>query len=239
MLTRVTISGADDEVSPALLRSLSDEFPFVEWGILRSASREGEPRYPTLAWREQLGEVAILCDRPGQLDMNLSAHFCGQLTRDTLAGDMRWFKELPAEYDRVQLNGFVPTREVEQYIGSHDVEWIIQARDTNLLNVAREYRKALAEASRVSALWDPSGGRGIATKEWPVATGFSLGYAGGITPENVVQVLGEIERSMGPGLYNDLDFWIDLESGVRTSDKFDVGKVHDLLQRAEPLLKGP
>jgi hypothetical protein len=101
MLTRVTITGADDLVPVSLLRALSDEFPFVEWGVLRSATREGAPRYPKAEWREELEHVSR-----SSHEMSLSAHFCGQLVRDTMTGDMKWFKSLPAEYDRVQLNGY-------------------------------------------------------------------------------------------------------------------------------------
>lgn len=45
----VTITGADDDVDPSALEDLSDEFPFVEWGILRSAKREG-PDYMRMKW---------------------------------------------------------------------------------------------------------------------------------------------------------------------------------------------
>ena len=49
MLTRATITGADEGVDHTALADLSDEFPFVEWGILIS-EKAGRPRYPTARW---------------------------------------------------------------------------------------------------------------------------------------------------------------------------------------------
>ena len=57
MLTRVTITGADDAVDPGALVALSAEFPFVEWGILFSKSREGEARYPSAEWAARIGRL--------------------------------------------------------------------------------------------------------------------------------------------------------------------------------------
>jgi hypothetical protein len=227
MLTSVTITGADDEVDVKDLRTLSVKFPFVEWGILRSTSREGMPRYPTPEWRAKLEYKQRVVP-----EMRLSAHFCGQLVRDTLAGDMKWFESLPAEYDRVQLNGFSTTREVEQYLGQFGVEWIIQAKTAEMLHEVARYRTDLASASRIAALWDVSGGRGIDPGAWPSPPkGLSLGYAGGINPGNVVQVIENILTVTSE------PFWIDLESGVRTDDTFDLDKAHTLLELAEPFVK--
>ena len=50
-----------------------------------------------------------------------------------------------------------------------------------------------------------------------------MGYAGGIGPDNVVDVL----RDIGPVRPT----WIDMESGVRTGDKFDLAKVRRVLEQ--------
>lgn len=226
-LTRVTITGADDKVDPAALRALSTEFPFVEWGILRSASREGEPRYPSAHWRERL---ELAWEEPPE--MALAAHFCGQLTRDTLGGDDKWFRSLPAEYDRVQINGFQTNRFVEELVGRFDVEWILQCRSEAMVDQAGELVSWLtqSDACRVSALWDCSGGRGIRAELWPTAPpGLRLGYAGGITPANVRQVLG----ALGGFAHA---YWIDMESGVRTDDRLDLLKVRQVLEAARPFV---
>lgn len=225
LLTRVTITGADDGVDPRALVDLSHEFPFVEWGILRSVTREGTSRYPTDEWREKLESFG--CTHA----MSLSAHFCGQLVRDTLDGDQKWFTSLPSEYDRVQLNGFYATREVETFVGSMGVEWILQCKSEREAFDAAALANALP-GNRISALWDCSGGRGVRPPHWLVAPpGLRLGYAGGITPENVVDTVSKIS------LLSDQDFWIDIESGVRTDDRFDLEKVRAVLEKTLPLIK--
>lgn len=50
MLERVTITGADDSTDISQLVELSQEFPFVEWGILVSRRSEGGPRFPSREW---------------------------------------------------------------------------------------------------------------------------------------------------------------------------------------------
>jgi phosphoribosylanthranilate isomerase len=64
----------------------------------------------------------------------------------------------------------------------------------------------------VDWLFDRSGGL------WPPHPGGDrlVGYAGGIGPDNVADVLEQIGAT-GP-------YWIDMESGVRTDDRFDLGK---------------
>ncbi|MBR0879526.1 hypothetical protein [Bradyrhizobium liaoningense] len=44
-----------------------------------------------------------------------------------------------------------------------------------------------------------------------------VGYAGGISPENIHGVMSVLEQTTGR-------YWIDMESGVRTDDRFDIEK---------------
>lgn len=222
-LTRVTITGADDAVDPTSLALLSREFPFVEWGVLRSATREGTPRYPSEMWRRRLEKEA------GGTEMALAAHLCGRLTRDTLGGDQHWVQTVGAEYDRVQLNGFRVGAAVAAHVGRYGVEWILQAPDEPLVDEAAALAASLPrnDACRVSILWDPSGGRGVRGDTWPYPPyGIPIGFAGGITPDNVSRVLSELAARRH-------QYWIDMESGVRDlSDAFDLAKVRDVLEQA-------
>jgi phosphoribosylanthranilate isomerase len=52
-----------------------------------------------------------------------------------------------------------------------------------------------------------------------------LGFAGGINPDNVIDKMDEI-TSLPVGR-----FWIDMESGVRTDDRFDLDKVEDVCKK--------
>lgn len=77
-----------------------------------------------------------------------------------------------------------------------------------------------------SLLFDPSGGRGIGGHAWPSPPPATrMGYAGGIGPDNIEQVLDQV-APLGAA-------WIDMESGVRTDDRFDLDKVREVLARAE------
>ncbi len=228
MLTRVTVTGADDDVDPTELRALSMEFPFVEWGILFSRTRFGTPRYPCTSWIQSFAQVARASS------MALAAHFCGQCARDTLAGDECGLKALfGGVFQRVQLNGFVAAaaEPLIRIAPKHSVEFILQAR------VEEEIQDAVHAAARMpraSILFDPSSGQGIEAFRWPVAPlGVRMGYAGGIKPSTVVDVL----RDIGPV---DGDFWIDMESGVRDEHgSFDLQRVRAVLEAARPWVQMP
>lgn len=227
MLTRVTITGADDAVDPADLHRLSAEFAFVEWGILRSA-RAGRPRYPSAEW---LG--ALAASRTGRPPIRLAAHLCGTLARDALAG-----REAVVDADlfqRHQVNGFeLPAEALFELAPRAATEFILQVRsESGLLSVAAAAFARAGLGGRFSLLFDPSGGRGVEAARWPPPpAGVAMGYAGGIKPATVEAVLRDIGQVEG-------DFWIDMESGVRAGDRLDLGLVRQVLERAAPFVSHP
>lgn len=211
----VTITGADDCIDPGKLLGLSREFPFVEWGILYSVKRQGTLRYPTERW------INLLTSIP---DLKLALHLCGEAARATLAGEDTWLVERPW-FARVQVNGYTApaTSLVALAKTLPSFEFILQVRrEEDLQEAAHD----AAQMPRASLLYDPSGGTGKECFRWPVAPfGTKLGYAGGIKPANVLDVLGNI----GPV---DEGAWIDMESGVRDSeDRFDLGLVREVLEK--------
>ena len=225
MLTGVTITGADDGVDPRELVALSEEFPFVEWGILFSTKRSGEPRYPSQDWANCAGKKFY--------GVRYAIHMCGQAARETLAGSERW---LPSRgYCRVQLNGWARqtanTGQLSWHAVRRSVSFILQCCDAvDLQHAAND----AAEIECAEILYDPSGGRGIEAIRWPAPPrGARLGYAGGITPDNVEQVIADIAAA---NLHAGNDWWIDMESGVRTDDRLDLAKVRAVLERAKPYL---
>lgn len=230
LLIRVTITGADDQVDPRALVELSARFPFVEWGILLSTSRAGQPRYPTEEW------IWSLARATGRRPVHLAAHFCGACARETLSGARNWSLEVPLSVDRIQLNGYEELTPafcgmVSSATCDAGPEYILQARTSSGLETAMRDRRRIR---RGSILIDPSGGRGLDAhalwaavergEEW-------IGFAGGITPANVVEAISFLdERRSGP-------FWIDMESGVRVDDRFDLGLVNQVLEAAEPFVR--
>lgn len=231
MLTRVTITGADDSTPAEKLIELSKEFPFVEWGLLFSPKKCGIPRFPSRSWRDTLR----LC--PGASELRLSAHFCGGYTRDTLKGENIWLNYLSDEYQRVQLNGFRHTVELvdmllNKYYNVQEI--ILQARAKAGLGDVIETAAQLDLS--LSTLWDPSGGRGVHMDEpWPEpprlqGKPFPMGYAGGIGPDNVQDVLGDLADREEP-------YWIDMESKVRDqNNSLDLAKVRRVLEQADPFV---
>jgi hypothetical protein len=238
MLTTVTITGADDRTDPAALCKLSAEFPFVEWAFLLSASRFGTPRYPSRSWLMETEEVlrATHVKYAGHDHVRYAVHFCGQCTRDTMAGDCKWLDDISP--GRVQLNGFnmPPTPDflalAKETSRQRPLRFILQAREL------ASFEPVVATAAEIGAdvLYDPSGGRGIETAEWPKLPSSSvyLGYAGGIGPDNVGSVLDVLLSDQSRG-----DFWIDMESRVRTDDKLDLALVRDVLVKARLSGSGP
>jgi hypothetical protein len=71
MLTRVTITGADDSTQFEDLSALSKEVPFVEWGILVSTNRGGGYRFPSDRWMTEFAQWARL------EKWNVAMHVCG------------------------------------------------------------------------------------------------------------------------------------------------------------------
>ncbi len=223
MLTGVTITGADDAVDPRELARLSGEFPFVEWGILFSPKRAGTPRYPSPGWLMHLPR------------MRVAAHFCGECTRATLAGEPGWMLITVArEYARLQINGFEPPAAglVSLARRPHSPHIILQVREERAIQDAARVAHEIGP-ERASLLFDPSGGRGIEPFRWPTPPfGLRMGYAGGINPSNVLDVIGDIAVA---NVMTFEDWWIDLESGVRDEhDRFDLRRVRELLEKVAP-----
>lgn len=218
-LTTVGIAGADDTVPHSALVDLSRRFPFVEWGILISPKQAGQPRYPTMAW------CGGLFERP---ELRLAAHICGQRTRDFLATGVSFLHPM---FSRVQVNGWRRPAEPDAFRAMRgELRLILQCRSEDTL---QQVANDAAELGNADVLFDPSGGRGIESFRYPpTPSGCHLGFAGGIGPDNVLDVVGEI--AMGAGVRP--DFWIDMESGVRDEgDRFDLERVEAVLAKCAPL----
>lgn len=233
MLTTVTITGADDAVDPGELVKLSGEFPFVEWGILMSASRAGTPRYPTRRWMiglENLAKQVTRTNDPKVKPMRLSAHFCGQVAREALSGRLH---DLPVieRVQRIQVNGYTPPSPGVVAFAKRmpGYEIILQVRSEDEMQSAMS---DVVDAGRCSMLFDASGGRGLRRPErWPTRWTGWMGFAGGIDPDNAQNsVLAIMGSHVG-------DFWIDMESGVRTGDRFDLKLVREVLEKCAPLVQ--
>jgi hypothetical protein len=227
-LNKVTITGADDSTGILQLVELSEEFPFVEWGILVSRRQEGSYRFPSREWMDRLAAVS------GRLQ--LSMHICGAWVRQMFVGELDW-TDLPVllqNCQRIQINTHAErhasTVALLPQLDTHKDKQIIFQWDG--VNDHLTY-VALAHGLNVAALFDTSGGAGILPKEWPAQTGkFPCGYAGGLGPGNVVENIRKIESLCSA------PYWIDMERRVRTHDDsaLNMDSVKEVLRLARKCL---
>lgn len=236
MITQVTFTGIDNRTNIERLVAIQERYPFVEFGLLVARSRQGkENRYPDLDADNFLGRLR------GR-GLNLSCHVCGGLARNAVTAckddESREFslQELDdylglrlSLFKRVQLNVAGATclpETVYFYIPGSIQELIIQTNP-----VKGNFKRVVTIGDVETAyLADASGGRGIETDFIPLLWSVRTGYAGGLRPDNVlekIQPLLSVRESVD---YRN-DFWIDMESGVRTDDWFDLDKVEAVLER--------
>lgn len=232
MITKVTITGADESVDPSQLAELSYKYPFVEWGILVSRAQQRQPRFPGVVWLMRLAEV-----RNKSTQMDLSMHICGEYSKEFLRGGTSFMDQLPVNiFDRIQVNANADTKSgydsdrIALAIQKHpQFEFIFQHKHGNEQMVEKIGGRNLPN---VAALFDQSGGRGVLPQEWPAPLPYMwCGYAGGLGPHNL-----EVEMELIHGVTGDVEVWIDMESGVRSTgpkgDYFDLDKVEQCLKIA-------
>jgi N-(5'phosphoribosyl)anthranilate (PRA) isomerase len=229
-----TVSGADDTVSPDDLLALTRIYPFVEWGILLSRSREGTPRYPSHQWIRQLMMVKSKYNLPPeaggegewQTRFKTSGHLCGSWARDLTRGNLSFFHEQTGNaygFDRFQINfdlskdGFNVDAVVKALIG---ITYIIQVKgnDDSIVLALR------TRGAQAYPLFDSSGGAGIEPSQWPKKKYDWSGFAGGLDPDHLEDQLDKISKIAG-----DQRVWVDIESGVQTDNRLDLKKVEKYL----------
>lgn len=195
----ITFTGVDDKTDINEMTRLTAEYP-IEWGVLFSVSRQGvDPRYPCYRRLEALTRRPFI----------LAAHLCGAYA-DAVNVDID--VDLPVslrDFTRVQINHAVPNPSmINSFARRHGfspMQFVAQCRDD-----------CFPENDGISWLNDASGGRGLSPTKWPEYPGRLVGYAGGLGPHNVRQEIEAIDAD-GP-------YWIDMESGVRTNNVFDLAK---------------
>jgi hypothetical protein len=235
MLDRVTITGADDSVKPAELFRLSEEYPFVEWGVL-FGSEQGRARFPTRQWL-----VDFFFEVPAAV--RVSAHLCGIHVRSGFMGPWTFLAEWAWVYERANrlqwnFHGQRVRHRFDELAGHLRVApptqegWIFQLDDVSGNYVFDALR---AVDPRCVPLFDTSGGAGLVPQLWSrPRPGFYCGYAGGLGPDNVLSELDRIEHVAGPER-----IWIDMERRVRSDDDaaFDLAKVRRVLEQVAPRVR--
>ena len=206
----VTITGADDSTDMATLVAWSKRIPFVEWGILVSATQEGSARFPSRPWIKEFSEAAH------HNGLKVSAHLCGRWVRQLLLGELDW-RAVPMGVrvaHRIQIYTLAVLHAVSPGLFSNLSElgkkqFIFQSDGVN----ANHAPNLIGAGIDAALLFDTSGGEGILPASWPAQhRNVPCGYAGGLGPDNVVEQLDKIEA------VTTRPYWIDMERRVRVAD---------------------
>lgn len=191
-----------------------------------------------------------------KMKMKLAAHLCERRVDEVLRGDDSFVGELSAMgFGRVQINATAvngvdtsvfatdPSGVVDNFlsvVAKHpELEFILQKNaETQPLWQGVLDRPKTAD-NNISLLLDESKGTGILPKEWPpIPAGssggtYKIGYAGGMGPSNVSEVLSKIKPVVEAAAPDQTGFWIDMESGVRSTkngrDVFDLDKCYEVI----------
>ncbi|MBW3243440.1 hypothetical protein KUV57_12270 [Epibacterium sp. DP7N7-1] len=198
----ITFTGADDRTSLSEMKSLAASYP-VEFAILFSKSRAGKPRYPSRGWIEQAQTSGL----------RLAAHICGEWAKQIVQTGASDLDHALQGFDRAQINTSAPV--------DHDLilTWAdrVERSSGQKIEPILQCRGDFPDESRISWLYDCSGGRGVLPEAWPTPPkdGIRFGYAGGMGPDNIDTVLRDLSGAEGG--------WIDMESRVRNDrDEFDL-----------------
>jgi hypothetical protein len=197
----ITFTGVDtSDLLPGML-ALSARYP-IEWGILIDPEQDGRPLFPDPRTR------SLLLAAP----LRFSVHLCGSAARAVVEG----------ADPQLDLQGFSRAQINHTRSGSSDGEILHSALfgARHGLRVALQCQGEFPADGRVDWLYDVSFGTGVRPTSWPAAHARLpfCGYSGGLGPDNVGATLAQLPIAPGAG------YWIDMESGVRTANRFDLEK---------------
>ena len=182
-----------------------------------------------------------------QLKMHLAGHLCGDRCKEVLVGKADFVKKLAKlGFERVQVNATkangVDSSRLSEMVPAFEasiravpeVEWIIQM-NAETKNLWQPLLNLASRPSNMSLLYDASCGMGVLAKSFdPPHSSVPCGYAGGIGPDNVVDVLTRLSK-----VTKSVKVWIDMESSLREKrdgvDCFSITKSHTCVSRAYDL----
>jgi hypothetical protein len=233
-LKHITFTGIDAKTDIQELIDIQREYPIAEFGVLTSYHwYENGNRYL---------DPLIINDLRGN-GLNLALHVCGSAAHDAAVGRWDLIDKLVWSnidlFHRIQLN--ISNRKdnpeaLERLPKIVEQEVIIQTRDganTSIYDATIEkFREKDKFGRTFSMLLDASGGQGIDTPLKVLPSSGKVGYAGGFNPGNVGEKLTFLLQNVRMG-----QFWIDMESGVRTDDWFDTAKVRRVLATCKEVIR--
>jgi hypothetical protein len=234
----ITFTGADDEVDIEELFEQDQKCNKVEWGILDYPEARTRQRNPSRSWCEKFLARGF---------KRTAIHLCGDATFQQLltlnpGGDVIKEKHTYiSRFNRVQINinaradNFSDDDIVRIYHILHDAgnTVILQYHDATKNAIRRfinRVNKESANFERINVLFDGSLGRGTVTETYspPISDNIFHSYAGGLGPDNVAQEVYKMLQVIPVECRN--NYGIDMESGIRTNNEFDIYKVRKVLR---------
>lgn len=201
----ITFTGADrTEILPEMIE-LSARYP-IEWGILLDPAQEDNTLFPNEEQRKTMLSSAL----------RFSVHVCGKPAQDIANGidpgiDLKGFS-------RLQLNH---SRE-----GSSDkvIDNAYRYSARYGMRLALQCQADFPQDTRADWLYDVSFGTGIKVSSWPPVKQAHpfCGFSGGLSPQTILDSLAKFDT--------DAEYWIDMESGVRTNDLLDINKCQEICE---------
>jgi len=198
-----------------------------EFGVLYSESRKNT-RYPDYDFCKKYLSWG--------LDNNVatSLHLCGDDAINKFLNQDNKIMDLCKLAGRTQLN--IKIQNFTDYnvladtilkVGlNNELTLILQKNATKFKFNEILLSKLSPQAANIHLLNDSSGGFGreISVVDKPHSDYFT-GYAGGINPDNVLRIVSLIDDVNS----DNYQYYIDMESGVRTNNLFSIEKCQDIL----------
>ena len=214
---RLTFTGVDARTDLDAVIGIGRRNPHVEFAVLVGSRTGtiGARRYP------EPGVVRDFRRRAVAAGVKCAIHLCGSYSRAVMKKEWEAPLSVSKGFDRIQVNAsrydMTAVEEFKRrYVGigvTVIVQWRTRHMDKRFPGIA--------------FLHDESGGRGIeGIKYWPMRPRFG-GFAGGLGPANIREAVGYVRMTARPGS------WLDMETGVRTDDWFDLAKVADAIDLAK------
>jgi hypothetical protein len=230
-----TLTGVDEQTDLNALKNLSRKFPRAEWGVLWSGNQQekhqGAGRYPRAQWIKEFGKAT-----EGRKIMT-ALHICGDDALSFLRGDTALW-EVAQLFNRVQLNVKAQGTSLAQDLDEQTISraahmFTFSYGHGRIIFQLNNDNKQLCERVRsngIDMLFDSSLGRGVLPASWPNKRdfpGMRIGYAGGLGPDNIQEQLPFMSKACAGS-----SFWVDMESKLRTNDRFDLGACETVLRAA-------
>lgn len=229
-INRVGLTGIDDFVDFQEIADIYELYPFLEFGVCYDNPQNEQLKYSGYRLAQKLRS---------NYDFPLVAHLSERNVEQFIYTlDVDFLKDI--KWERIQINAEINSREdlhkiielAKKLAEKIDFYGQIILPENHLI---RPYFESTHIPSFIDILSDVSGGKGIQPtvgSDWPTAYSSRFGFAGGIKPHNIIEVIQSLEKKIKPT--NEF-IWIDMESSLKCPDsgQFDIAQVLLAAQNAE------